>query len=452
MNNIFVAKKYYAQNLKVALPVILSLAGQSVVQMIDTMMVGRLGPVPLAAVSLSCSIITNVMMIGMGIAMALTPLVGVRFVQNDNKAVASLFQNSLLLNFVIALLSTLLLVGIKSLLPYMGQPASVLSSLDGYYYWVTFSLIPFMIFLAFKQFMEGLGNTLYSMLITIGCNILNVFLNFGFIYGYMGFPELGATGAGVATFVSRLAMPLLFLVIISCRKKYRYYLSAFSIIKVSLTQICELLKVGFPIATQMTLELFSLTMITIMMGWFGAATLAANQIVQTMIGFSFMISNGVASASTILVSHDYGRKNILDIRLHTYAGMHIGVLVMICFAFLYGFGGESVARMFTANSEVVAVSAKLFIVVAFFEIFDGLQITSLGALRGLAEVKYPMYYAFVSYILIAIPMGYVAAFVFDMGAQGILAGFSFGLITAGMLFIRRFRRVVNTLKKQWQNP
>ena len=181
MNNIFVAKKYYAQNLKVALPVILSLAGQSVVQMIDTMMVGRLGAVPLAAVSLSCSIITNVMMIGMGIAMALTPLVGVRFVQNDNKAVASLFQNSLLLNFVIALLSTLLLVGIKSLLPYMGQPASVLSSLDGYYYWVTFSLIPFMIFLAFKQFMEGLGNTLYSMLITIGCNILNVFLNFGFI-------------------------------------------------------------------------------------------------------------------------------------------------------------------------------------------------------------------------------------------------------------------------------
>ena len=189
-----------------------------------------------------------------------------------------------------------------------------------------------------------------------------------------------------------------------------------------------------------------------MMGWFGAATLAANQIVQTMIGFSFMISNGVASASTILVSHDYGRKNILDIRLHTYAGMHIGVLVMICFAFLYGFGGELVARMFTANSEVVAVSAKLFIVVAFFEIFDGLQITSLGALRGLAEVKYPMYYAFVSYILIAIPMGYVSAFVFGMGAQGILAGFSFGLITAGMLFIRRFRRVVNTLKKQWQNP
>jgi len=451
MAKLFVDKNYYTQNLKVALPVILSLAGQSVVQMIDTIMVGRLGALPLAAVSLSGSIITNVMMIGTGIAMALTPLVGVCFVQNNNKGAASLFQNSLLLNFVIALFSCLLLVGINSLLPYMGQPHSVLSTLDGYYYWATFSLVPYMFFLTFKQFFEGLGNTLYSMLITIGCNVLNIFLNFGFIYGYMGFPELGATGAGVATFFSRLVMPVLFFVIVCCREKYRYFLSFFSIASVSIRQQWQLLKVGFPIATQMTLELFSLTMITIMMGWFGTATLAANQIVQTMIGFSFMISNGVASASTILVSHDLGRKNILDIRLHTYAGMHIGVGIMICFAFFYGFAGEFIAGLFSTDNEVNAISAKLFMVVAFFEIFDGLQITTLGALRGLAEVKHPMYYAFISYILIAIPIGYVLAFVFDLGSQGILAGFSFGLITAGLLFIRRFLRVLKQLQKQWEN-
>ena len=448
---LFVAKNYYIQNLKVALPVILSLAGQSVVQMIDTIMVGRLGAQPLAVVSLSCSIITNVMMIGTGIAMALTPLVGVKFVRNNRRGGAILFQNSLSLNILIGLLSCALLLGINPLLAYMNQPKEVLDILDGYYYWTTLSLIPYMVFLTFKQMLEGMGNTLYSMLITIGCNVLNIFLNFGFIFGYMGFPQLGATGAGLSTFIARMVMPLSFFAIVYAKKNYRYYLSLFSLKSMSLNRQWQLLKVGFPIATQMTLELFSLTMITIMMGWLGAKTLAANQIVQTMIGFSFMISNGVASASTILVSHDLGRKNILDIRSHTYAGMHIGVAIMVCFAFIYGFGGAFIASMFSADTEVISIAAGLFIVVAFFEIFDGLQITSLGALRGLAEVKYPMYYAIIAYIFIAIPSAYVMAFVFDLGSQGILAGFMIGLIMAAILFIRRFRKKVHLLDATLSN-
>lgn len=436
-------KRYYSENLKIALPVILSFAGQSIVQMADTMMVGRLGAVPLAAVSLSCSIITNVMMIGLGIAMALTPLAGVKFVRNNKKGTAILFQNSMLLNILIGLLSCALLVGINPLLGYMNQPIEVLNSLDGYYYWTTFSLVPYMVFLTFKQMLEGLGNTLYSMLITIGCNLLNIFLNFGFIYGYMGFPQLGATGAGVATFIARMAMPLVFVIIVYTNKNYCFYLSLFSWKKTSLLRQYQLLKVGIPIAIQMTLELFSLTMITIMMGWFDAETLAANQIVQTMIGFSFMISNGVASASTILVSHDLGRRNITDIRHHTYAGIHIAMLIMVGFAVLYGFGGDMVATLFTNDTKVVSIASKLFLVVAFFEIFDGLQITTLGALRGLSEVKRPMYYAFICYIGIAIPCAYIMAFPLNFGSQGVLAGFMFGLFMAAFLFIRRFHKVVH---------
>ena len=438
-------KRYYSENLKIALPVILSFAGQSIVQMADTMMVGRLGAVPLAAVSLSCSIITNVMMIGLGIAMALTPLAGVKFVRNNKKGAAILFQNSMLLNILIGLLSCALLVGINPLLGYMNQPIEVLNSLDGYYYWTTFSLVPYMVFLTFKQMLEGLGNTLYSMLITIGCNLLNIFLNFGFIYGYMGFPQLGATGAGVATFIARMAMPLVFVIIVYTKKNYRFYLSLFSWKKTSLLRQYQLLKVGIPIATQMTLELFSLTMITIMMGWFDAETLAANQIVQTMIGFSFMISNGVASASTILVSHDLGRRNMTDIRHHTYAGIHIAMFIMVGFAMLYGFGGDMVATLFTNDTKVVSIASKLFLVVAFFEIFDGLQITTLGALRGLSEVKRPMYYAFICYIGIAIPCAYIMAFPLNFGSQGVLAGFMFGLFMAAFLFIRRFHKVVHLL-------
>lgn len=438
-------KRYYLENLRIAFPVILSFAGQQLVQVMDTIMVGRLGAVELSAVSLSSAIITNIMMIGLGIAMSLTPLTGIHHARNEREQSGVLFQNSMLLNLLIGMLLCGILCLINPMLRLFGQPQSVLEILDGYYFSVTLSLIPYLFFMTFKQFLEGLGNTFYSMLITLGCNALNIFLNFGFIYGYMGFPELGVTGAGVATLISRIMMPIIFALIVFIKKEYRSYFSFFSLKMLSLKKQIELLKVGFPIAAQMTLELFSLTFMTIMMGWLGEKTLAANQIVQTMIGFSFMIANGVAAASTILVSHDYGRKDVDSIRNHAYSAIHLGILIMIFFALLYAFGGEYLARIFSTDEEVIAITTKLFLVIAVFEIFDGTQVTALGALRGLTDVKRPMYYALICYILIEIPVGYILGFPLGLGAVGIVGGFMAGLILAAILFLLRFRKLVRKM-------
>lgn len=446
-----IQKKYYLENLRIAFPVMLSFAGQQMVQVMDTIMVGHLGAVELSAVSLSSAIITNITMIGLGIAMSLTPLVGIHFARNERQQSATLFQNSILLNIMMSVFLCLMLFAINPLLQFFGQPQSVLDILDGYYYCVTLSLIPYLIFLSFKQFLEGLGNTFYSMLITLGCNILNIFLNFGFIYGYMGFPELGVTGAGLATLISRVMMPIVFIIIIFVKKEYRTYLSYFSFSLFSLKMMWKLLKVGFPIAAQMTVELFSLTFMTIMMGWLGEKTLAANQIAQTMIGFSFMIANGVSSASTILVSHDYGRKDLNSIKNHAYSAIHLGIAIMICFAMLYAFGGEFLAGIFSNDKEVIDITSKLFIVVAVFEIFDGTQVTTLGALRGLTDVKRPMYYALVCYILVEIPVGYLLGFPLGLGAIGIVGGFMTGLILAAILFMLRFRKLLAIMEKQNSN-
>ena len=451
-----IAKRYYTENLRIAFPVILSFAGQQLVQVMDTIMVGRLGAVELSAVSLSSAIITNITMIGLGIAMALTPLTGYHFARNEKSQCNVLFRNSLLLNIIMSVALCGLLFAINPMLRLFGQPQSVLDALDGYYYSVTLSLIPYLIFLTFKQYLEGLGNTFYSMLITLGCNVLNVFLNIGFIYGYMGFPELGVTGAGVATLISRIMMPIAFIIIIFIKKEFKPYfkrqrttesvqrsLSEFS--GSQIPRFPDLLKVGFPIAAQMTLELFSLTFMTIMMGWLGEKTLAANQIAQTMIGFSFMIANGVASASTILVSHDYGRKDINSIKNHAYSAIHLGIAIMICFALLYAFGGEFLARIFSTDEDVIAIATKLFMVVALFEIFDGTQVTALGALRGLTDVKRPMYYALICYILVEIPVGYILGFPLGLGAIGIVGGFMAGLILAATLFLLRFRKLMRAM-------
>ena len=268
-----IAKRYYTENLRIASPVILSFAGQQLVQVMDTIMVGRLGAVELSAVSLSSAIITNITMIGLGIAMGLTPLVGIHFARNERQQCNNLFRNSLLLNILMGVMLCGVLFAINPLLQYFGQPQSVLDILDGYYYSVTLSLVPYLIFLTFKQYLEGLGNTFYSMLITIGCNVLNIFLNFGFIYGYMGFPELGVTGAGLATLISRALMPIAFLIVIYFKKEFKPYFEKQKVHGDSLTwRLADIFKVGFPIAAQMTLELFSLTFMTIMMGWLGEKT------------------------------------------------------------------------------------------------------------------------------------------------------------------------------------
>ena len=440
-----IQKRYYTENLRIAFPVILSFAGQQLVQIVDTIMVGRLGAVELSAVSLSSAIIINITMIGFGIAMGLTPLVGIHHARNEHQQSGVLFQNSMLLNVLVSLILCALLLVINPMLRYFGQPESVLEILDGYYYCVTLSIIPYLFFMTFKQFLEGLGNTFYSMLITIGCNVLNVFLNFGFIYGYMGFPEMGVTGAGVATLISRIMMPIAFVFIILIKKEYRTYLSYFKKEALSLKKQMEVFKVGYPIATQLTLELFSLTFMTIMMGWLGEKTLAANQIAQTMMGFSFMIANGVASASTILVSHDLGRRDLLSIKNHAYSAVHLGIIIMAFFALLYAFGGEFLARIFSNDEEVIAITAKLFVVVALFEVIDGTQVTMLGALRGLTDVKFPMYCALICYILVEIPVGYLLGFKLDLGAEGIIGGFMAGVLLAAILFITRFRKLSNQL-------
>jgi MATE family multidrug resistance protein len=160
-----------------------------------------------------------------------------------------------------------------------------------------------------------------------------------------------------------------------------------------------------------------------------------------MIGFSFMIANGVASASTILVSHDLGRKDMDSIKNHAYSGVHLGIAIMVFFALLYAFGGEYLAKIFSADEDVVAITARLFVVVAFFEVIDGTQVTMLGALRGLTDVKYPMYCALICYILVEIPVGYLLGFKLGLGAEGIVGGFMAGILLAAILFITRFRKL-----------
>jgi MATE family multidrug resistance protein len=446
----FLDKSYYKANFTLALPIILASMGQSLVQMVDTMMVGRLGTLELAAVAFAGTISYNALVIGMGIAMALTPLTGQSFARKEYKNIAILLQNSLSLNTLISLIIVSILLILMPFLDYFGQPKEVIDICKPYYLIITISFLPQLIFLSFKQFMEGIGITKPSMAITISANILNIILNYLLIYGKFGFPQMGVTGAAIATFISRLLMPIAFFIYLYLKQNYRRYLSFFALSNLSKFYHIKLLRLGIPIAGQMFLEFFSLLGVTIMMGWVSAYALAAYQIVITIVGTTFLIASGVANSTTILISQEFGRNNMKELNKQFKTGFQLSLLTMSCMAIIMIFGGRYIAMIFSIDQEVIELSNQFFIVAGVFQIIDGSQVSVLGALRGINDVAKPMKYAFISYVFVALPFAYICGFVLNLGSWSIFAGFLVGLLTAAILYYRRFRKVVKryTIKQK----
>jgi MATE family multidrug resistance protein len=437
-----IEKQYYKQNLSLAIPIILSSLGQNLVQIVDTLMVGHLGTIELAATSFAGMLTYNALVIGMGIAMALTPLVGQNYAQKKTNIVVSLFQNSLSLNTIISIIIVALLISLMPFLQYFGQDERVIEMCKPYYVVVTFSFIPMLIFLCFKQFMEGIDNTKAAMIITISANVLNIIGNYLLIYGKFGFPRLGVLGAGVSTFVSRLLSPIAFFLYIYLSKKYSFYIKSFKWKNFSKYLHTSLLRIGLPIAGQMFLEFLALSGISLMMGWISATCLAAFQIISTMISTTFLTASGICSATTVLVSHAFGTDNEKEVKHNFYAGFRMVLVVMFFFALTFIFFGKYIAELFTEDENVINVASGFFIVAGFFQLFDGSQVSGLAGLRGINDVAKPMKYAFISYALVSLPFAYVCGFVFNLGAWSIFAGFMAGLLTAAILYHRRFYKTV----------
>lgn len=430
----------YRSNMTLALPVVLSQVGQVVVQLIDNAMVGQLGATPLAAVSFGGAIFTLFMLWGMGLSLGLTPLVGEQYTKGDHRVMSYLFQNSMVLFMAggVAIFGALLLIGLW--MPYMGQDPAVVAQALPYYHFLAWSILPYMLFVAFKQFLEGIGNTTTGMVVVLSANTINVFFNYLFIYGHWGAPEMGAAGAGLATLISRICMPLFMLVYFLRHDSTRRYLQFFARVHQSWLWTRELLRVGLPISIQVVLEMSAFSLTLIMMGWIGVTQLAAHQIVISLSSFVFMIVMGISSATTILVSHELGSNNLSGLRRAASASYHLGLVTNILTMAVFIIFRHWIPRLFTSDEAVIEVAGQLMIMAGLFQVADGLQVISLGILRGLQDVRITMIYAFMAYIVINLPLGYLCAFTFGMGAPGLWVGFIVGLSVAAILLYRRYAR------------
>ena len=440
---------YYKRNLRVALPVMLTQLGASLVGLFDSIMVGHYATVDLAAVSFANAIFFMTMVFAMGALMAITPLVGMKVgeinAHPDDKAnirhkIAVLFQNGMLFTILQCVLMLILLGGCLPFLEYFGQDPEVIAVARPYYILIVISLVPFLFFTFFKQFLEGLGNTLVAMIITLTMNALNIFLNWIFIYGNCGFEAMGATGAGIGSLISRIGMALCFALTIWFHRDWKYYIQTFSWSSFSWKEIKQQIKIGFPIGAQTFLETFTFAASFVIIGWISKEALAAHQVANQIADLTFMIALGVGAATTIRVSHQLGEGNLHAVRMASNASIHLVLVINTIGAALMISLRNYIPMIFTEDQEVIAIASKLIIIAGLFQYADGLQAVGAAMLRGITDVKVPMVIAFVSYILVGLSVGLLCAFPLNMGAAGIWIGFIFGLALAAICFHIRFNR------------
>ena len=360
---------YYKRNLKVALPVMMTQLGASLVGLFDSIMVGRYATIDLAAVSFSNAIFFTVMVFAMGALMGLTPLVGIQVGELQQaeqlnpiqEKISSLFQNGMLFTVLLSILTLLLLGGCIPFLHCFGQDPDVVEAARAYYILIVLSIIPFLSFTFFKQFLEGLGNTSVAMVITLVMNSLNIFLNWLFIYGNWGCPELGATGAGIGSLVARMGMPICFLAVMYFRKEWTGYLRSMRIQNFRWSVIKELSKIGFPIGVQTLMETIAFTAAFIIIGWISKEALAAHQIANQLCDMTFMIILGIGSATTIRVSHQLGANNLEGVRMAGNASIHLVLIINTIGAILMIALCQQIPLLFTRDQEVIAIASQLVI-------------------------------------------------------------------------------------------
>ncbi len=424
--------------------------GASLVGLFDSIMVGRYATVDLAAVSFSNALFFTVMVFAMGALMGLTPLVGIQMgklsdqsqpsnITDISQRIASLFQNGMLFTILLSIITLLILGGCIPLLHCFGQDPAVIEVARPYYILIVLSIIPFLFFTFFKQFLEGLGNTSVAMVITLVMNGLNIFLNWLFIYGNWGCPELGAMGAGIGSLVARTGMPLCFLAVMYVRREWKEYLLAIKLNRFRRSILKELTKIGFPIGVQTLMETIAFTAAFIIIGWISKEALAAHQIANQLCDMTFMVILGIGSATTIRVSHQLGANNIEGVRMASNASIHLVLIINVIGAALMIGLCNQIPLIFTKDQEVIAIASKLIILAGVLQVADGLQVVAASMLRGITDVKVPMVIAMISYTIICLSVGLFLAFPMRMGASGIWIGFVVGLSVAAICLHIRCR-------------
>ena len=449
--------KEFKYNLSLSFPVILGLLGHTIVQLVDNIMVGQLGTTELAAISLGNSFVFIAMSLGIGFSTAITPLVAQADGRKDRAAAQDVLSHGVVLCMILGVSLFIAVFSARKLMYSMGQPPAVVEYAFPYLKWVAASLVPLIIFQAYKQFADGLSKTRPAMYATVFSNILNVIINYFLIFGYGGFPKMGVEGAAIGTLIARIGAVIFILLFIQYHSLFKGYSLRIGFKKQRLSLFKKILSLGFPSALQMFFEVAFFTMAIWMSGILGKNSQAANQIALNLSSMTFMFAMGLGVVAMIRVGNQFGMKTYADLRRIAISLFLLIGLFDVLFCIIYLSFNDQLPWIYLENYgaatpadtlEVVSIAAGLLLVSGFFQITDGLQAVILGALRGIQDVNVPTTLTFISYMVIGLPVSYYLGLKTSIGAVGIWLGLLTGLSTSALLLFLRFQHQTKKLLNQ----
>jgi MATE family multidrug resistance protein len=433
-----IIKKEVFSTLKLAYPIIIGQLGIIMMGVVDSIMVGKLGPIPLAAASLGNSLIFLILIIGIGASVVLSPLIAILLGGNREDECGVYFRQALIINISLALLMlAAILIGIN-FIQYLNQPLGVVESATVYMQIVGLSAIPLMIYQTYKHFIEGFSLMKPAMVITLSANVINAFANWVLIFGELGFPAMGLKGAAWATFASRFFMMIAIMIYVINHKRFKHFDLAFHFREIKIPIIKKIVGLGLPSGFQSFFEVGAFSFAVIMIGWIGANELAAHQIAINLASISFMGVLGISQAASIRVGNAMGEKNIDNVRRAGFTGIVLGASLMGCAGVLFIILNKFLPTLYISDPNVISIASQLIIIAALFQLSDGTQAVGIGILRGLTDVKGPTIITFVTYWVVSLPVGYLLGFLLKLGVNGIWIGLLIGLTVSAIFLTFRF--------------
>lgn len=446
MEKTFTTSAKIRQLLFILIPILITQLSMFAVNFLDTMMSGRYSPVDLAGVAIGSSLWVPVFTGLSGILLAITPIVAHLIGGKKANEVSQSVIQGVYLALVMAVIVIIIgAISLEGLLTRMNLDPEVHEIAYEYLAALSLGIVPLFVYNVFRSFIDALGKTRVSMFITVISLPINAFLNYLFIYGSFGFPELGGAGAGYASALTYWFTAAIAFWIIH---KYQPF-SSFNIFKklvaVSINKWKEILKIGVPIGFAIFFETSIFAAVTLLMSSFNTVTIASHQAALNFASFLYMVPLSISMALTIVVGYEVGARRYRDAKLYSWIGVSLAVLMaFVCGVILYFFRSE-IAGIYTDDPQVLELTAQFLLFALFFQLSDAIQAPIQGALRGYKDVNITLFMAFISYWIIGLPLGYILAVYTEFGAFGywigLIAGLAAGAIclSGRLVFLQRKR-------------
>lgn len=434
-------KDHFSKTLTLALPVCFSQLGHIFVGVTDAAFVGQIGSNEQAAVSLAGSLYVLVLVFALGISMGVTPLVAEADAEKDITRSRSLLKNGLVVNLLVGTGLFLLLLFVSPLLYHFDQPPVVVQLAIPFLNVMTLSMIPLALFSSFKQFAEGLSFTKAAMVISLSANLLNIVLNYVLVFGHWGFPEMGLMGSCWASFIARCAMAVCLFLFVFYNRDFKPYWQKLNEVKISWNISKTILSIGVPSGMQWVFEIGAFSFAVLMIGWIGAKQQAAHLIALSLAAVTYMFASGLSAAVAVRVGNHLGLKDKGGIRMAGFSAFIMVLCFMFTSALMFIVFRNILPGFFSKEIEVIEIASTLLIIAALFQLWDGVQVVALGALRGLKDTLWPTIITLIAYWVIGLPVSYFLAFRLNFGVEGVWWGLSSGLFAAALLLFLRFNYV-----------